>query len=278
MVQPDYLQKIINRIEVPVEQREVLAGSVKTAYLSAGSGPPVVCLHGAGAGAVTWYPSMSALAEHFHVIAPDIVGYGESDKPKAAYDRPYYSAWLRDYFLALEIPKAHVIGLSQGGAISLRFSLENPEMVEKLVLVDSAALPAKTPFGFLFGLFWLYSFPSVAANRFNSRYLVANLENVDPNFGPYSLQVIRKPGGRNVFWQSMGAAVSAMPEEELRQIRHQTLIIWGEDDKVFSIASGEAAAQIMPNARLHRIQDAGHISFMDQPKIFNELLLQFLRE
>jgi 2-hydroxymuconate-semialdehyde hydrolase len=278
MAQPNYRQEIINRIEVPVEQREVTAGSVKTAYLSAGSGPSVVCLHGAGAGAVTWYPSISALAEHFHVIAPDIVGYGESDKPKAAYDRPYYSAWLRDFFLALEIPKAHVIGLSQGGAISLQFSLENPEKVEKLVLVDSAALPAKTPFGFLFGLFWLYTFPSVAANRYGSRYLVSKLENVDPNFGLYSLQVVKKPGGKRVFWQSMGAAVSPMPEEELRQIQHQTLIIWGEDDKVFPLATSKAAVQIMPNAKLHRIQDAGHIPFMDQPEVFNDVVLQFLRE
>jgi len=278
MTQPNYLQAIINRIEVSVEQREVTAGVVNTAYLSAGRGPPVVCLHGAGAGAVTWYPSISALAEHFHVIAPDIVGYGESDKPKAAYDRPYYSAWLRDFFLALEIPKAHVIGLSQGGAISLQFSLENPEMVEKLVLVDSGALPAKIPFGFLFGLFWLYTFPSVAANRYGSRYLVSRLENVDPNFGPYSLQVVKKPGGKRVFWQSMGAAVAPMPEEELRQIQHQTLIIWGEDDKVFPLATGEAAAQIMPNAKLHRIPDAGHIPFMDHPEVFNDVVLQFLRE
>ncbi len=238
----------------------------------------MVCLHGGGAGAVTWYPSISVLAEHFHVIAPDIVGYGESDKPNAAYDRPYFASWLRDFFLALGIPKAYVIGLSLGGAISLQFSLENPEMVEKLVLVDSCALPAKTSFGFLFGLYWLYSFPSVAANRYISRYLVAKLENIDPNFGPYSLQVVKKPGGRNVFWQGRGAAVSVMPEEELRQIQHQTLIIWGEDDKVFSIASGEAAAQIMPNAKFHRIQDAGHIPFMDQPEVFNDVVLQFLRE
>jgi 2-hydroxymuconate-semialdehyde hydrolase len=278
MEQPDYRQEIINRIEVPVEQREVTAGSVRTAYLSAGSGPPAVCLHGAGAGAVTWYPSIGALAEHFHVIAPDIVGYGESDKPDGAYDRPFFASWLRDFFLALEIPKAHVIGLSLGGAISLQFSLENPEMVEKLVLVDSCALPAKIPLGFLFGLFWLYSLPSAAANRFNSRYLVARLENVDPNFGPYSLQVVKKPGGRKVFWQSMGAAVSAMPEEEIRQIRHQTLIIWGEDDKVFPTAAGEAGAQLMPNARLHCIPDAGHIPFMDQPQVFNDILLEFLRE
>jgi 2-hydroxymuconate-semialdehyde hydrolase len=277
MAEPNYLQEIIDRIEVPVAQREVAAGSVNTAYLSAGSGPPVVCLHGAGAGAVTWYPSIGALAEHFHVIAPDLVGYGESDKPKAAYDRPYFAAWLRDLFLALEIPNAHVVGMSMGGAISLQFALENPEMVEKLVLVDSAALPAKTSFGFLFGLIWSYSFPSVASSRYVSRYLAAKPENIDPDLGPYSLQVVKKPGGKNVFPQA-SAAVSAMPEEELRQIQHQTLIIWGEEDRVFPTTAGEAAAQILPNARLHRIQDAGHIPFLDQPQVFNDTVLQFLRE
>jgi 4,5:9,10-diseco-3-hydroxy-5,9,17-trioxoandrosta-1(10),2-diene-4-oate hydrolase len=278
MEKPDYRQEIINRIKVPVEQREVAAGSVKTAYLSAGSGPPVVCLHGAGAGAVTWYPSIGALAEHFYVIAPDIVGYGESDKPRAAYDRPYFAAWLRDFFLALEIPKAHVIGLSQGGAISLQFALENPEMVKKLVLVDSCALGAKTPFGALFGLYWLYTFPSAAADRYMSRYLVTKPENVDPDFDPYSLQVIKKPGGKNVFWQGKGAAVSAMPEEELHQVEHQTLIIWGKDDNFLAISSGEAAAQTMPNAKFHRIPEAGHVPFFDQPEVFNDILLRFLRE
>ena len=79
MAQPDYRQEIINRIEVPVEQREVTAESVKTAYLSAGSGPPVVCLHGSGAGAVTWYPSISALAEHFRVVAGFLFGTGDSE-------------------------------------------------------------------------------------------------------------------------------------------------------------------------------------------------------
>jgi 4,5:9,10-diseco-3-hydroxy-5,9,17-trioxoandrosta-1(10),2-diene-4-oate hydrolase len=211
------------------------------------------------------------------VIAPDIVGFGESDKPKASYDRTYYAAWLRDFLLALEIQKAHAIGSSMGGAISLQFSMENPEMVEKLVLVDSGALGASTPFGALLGIFWTYVFPSLAAGRYMSRYLVAKPENLDPDFGPYSLEVVKKPGGKNVFWGGAGAAVSAMPEEELRRIQHETLIIWGEDDSFFSIASGEAATQIMPNARLHRIRDAGHLCFVDQPEAFNDTVLQFLR-
>lgn len=273
----NYRQALINKIKVPVKQQEVTAGTVKTTYLSAGDGLPVICLHGAGAGAVTWYPSIAALAEHFHVIVPDIVGYGESDKPAAAYDRPYFAAWLRDFLSALGISKAHIVGLSQGGAIALQFALDHPEMVEKLVLVDSGALGAKPSFWPFFGMVWMNSIPSIAANRFISKYLLFNPANRDPNHGDYSLQVLKMPGGQNAFKQGRGAAVATMPDGELQRIHHQTMIIWGEDDRFFPITYGEAAARIMPNANLHRIQNAGHLSLMDQPIIFNQALIQFLR-
>lgn len=278
MTQPNYRQAIINRIEVPVEQREVTAGSVRTAYLSAGRGTPVVCLHGAGVGAVALYPSIGALAEHFHVIAPDVVGYGESDKPKAAYDRPYFASWLRDFFLALEIPQAHIVGVSQGGAIALQFSLENPEMVEKLVLVDSGALPAAKPsFRFMVSLFLANFFPSAATNRSTYRYYAARPENIDPDLVSYTLQGLKAPGGRVVFFRGMGAAVTIMPDEELHQIKQQTLIVWGKEDKLFSSVAGEKAANIMPNAKFHCIPDAGHNPCFDQPEVFNDVVLEFLR-
>lgn len=108
-----YRQALIDKIEPPVIQGTVMAGSVKTTYLSSGAGQTLICLHGAGAGAVTWYPSIGVLSKHFHVIAPDIVGYGESDKPDASYDRVYFSKWLKDFLSALGIAKAHVVGLSQ---------------------------------------------------------------------------------------------------------------------------------------------------------------------
>lgn len=171
MQKTDYRQALIDKIETPVMQERITAGSVQTAYLSAGEGRPVICLHGAGAEAVTWYPSISAIAECFHVIAPDIVGYGESDKLDAPYDRAYFSAWLKTFLSALSIAKAHIIGLSQGGAIALQFALDHPEMVDKLVLVDAGALgarPAVLPF---IGMLWLNSFPSALANRFYARYL-----------------------------------------------------------------------------------------------------------
>ncbi|MEI6190557.1 MAG: alpha/beta hydrolase [Chitinophagia bacterium] len=115
------------------------------------------------------------------------------------------------------------------------------------------------------------------ANRFNSRYILHKPINRDPNHIGYSIAVLKYKGGKNAFKQGRGTAVSKISEELLKQIENETLIIWGKDDKLFSVEYGEAAAKIIPNAKLHLIQDAGHLPLMDQPEIFNEILDDFLK-
>ena len=278
MMREYYRQALIDKIETPVTQCRVMAGSIATAYLSSGSGQPLILLHGAGAGAVTWYPSIGAISKHFHVIAPDMVGYGESDKPDASYDRAYFSTWLKNFLSALSIPKAHIVGLSQGGAVALRFALENPEMIDKLVLVDAGALGAKPSLASFLGMLWLNSLPSSLASRFYSRYILFNPANRDPNHAHYSVKVLEGDGGKNAFRKGKGSAVSRIPENSLRQINNESLIVWGENDKLFSIEHGETAAKVLPNAKFSRIQNAGHLPLMDQPEVFNNILLEFLIE
>jgi pimeloyl-ACP methyl ester carboxylesterase len=273
----NYRQLLIDKIEGLVEQREVTIGTIKTTYLLCGSGEPVVFLHGAGAGAVTWYPSINTISKNFQVLAPDIVGYGESDKPDAPYNRSYFSKWLKDFLKELKISKAHIVGLSQGGAIALQFTIDNAEMVDKLVLVNSAGLGAKVSFWPLIGTIWMNSFPSSMADRLNSRFILHKPINRDPNHSRYSIAVLKSKGGKKAFKQGRGTAVSKIPEELLKQIQNETLIIWGNNDKLFSVEYGEAAAKIIPNAKLHVIHDAGHLSLMDQPEIFNKILDNFLK-
>jgi pimeloyl-ACP methyl ester carboxylesterase len=273
----NYRQLLINKIEGIVEQREVTIGTIKTTFLSCGNGEPVILLHGAGAGAVTWYPSINTISKNFQVVAPDIVGYGESDKPDAAYNRPYFSKWLKGFLKELKISKAHIVGLSQGGAIALQFAIDNPDMVNKLVLVDAAGLGAKVSFWPLIGTIWMNSFPSSMANRFNSRYILHNSIKRDPNHSKYSIAVLKYKGGKNAFKQGRGTAVSKISEELLKQIENETLIIWGKNDKLFPVEYGEAAVKIIPNAKFHIIQDAGHLPLMDQTEIFNKILDDFLK-
>ncbi|WP_333666570.1 alpha/beta fold hydrolase [Flavobacterium sp.] len=273
----NYRQLLIDKIEGVVEQKEVTIGTLKTTYLLSGNGKPVILLHGAGAGAVTWYPSINTISKNFQVIAPDIVGYGESDKPDAPYNRPYFSNWLKDFMKELGISKAHIVGLSQGGAIALQFAIDNAAMVDKLVVVDAAGLGAKVSFWPLLGTIWMNSFPSAMANRFNSRYILHKPVNRDPNHSSYSIAVLKYKGGQNAFKQGRGTAVSKIPEEALKQIKNETLIIWGKEDQLFPVAYGEAAAQIIPKAKLNIIQEAGHLPLMDQPELFNTILEDFLK-
>lgn len=273
-----YRESLIESTKVSVTQKNVLVDSITTAYLSAGSGYPVVLLHGGGAGAITWYPSIGPLAKSFHVIAPDIVGYGESDKPDAAYDKTYFVAWLKQFLLELGISKAHIVGLSQGGAIALRFTLDYPEMVDKLVLVDSGALGAKSPLLSIIGMAWLNIFPSLLANRFFTHYLLFNPKNRDPNHSLYSIEVLKRKGGKKAFLQGRGSAVSAIPESVLRKISNRTLIIWGENDRLFPVAHAVYAVAMMPNAVLCQIEKAGHLPLMDQPDTFNAAVVGFLNE
>ncbi len=276
MNKKDYRKILIDKIEGTVEQGEVVSESIKTAYLTVGTGETVICLHGAGAGAVTWYPTLGSIAKNFRVIAPDIVGYGESDKPNATYDRAYFSKWLKGFLGALKISKAHIVGLSQGGAIALQFSIDNPNMVDKLILVDSAGFGAKVSFLPFVGILWMNNFPSAMADKFNSPYILHKPTNRDPNHSLYSIAVLKNKDGKKAFRQGKGSAVAKISEESLRQIKNETLIIWGKDDKLFPVEYGEVASKIIPNAKIHIIQDAGHLSLMDQPEIFNNTLTDFL--
>lgn len=276
MNKQNYRQALINKMEGFIGQEEIICHEVNTTYLISGSGPPVILLHGAGAGAVTWYPTLGSIAKDFTVFAPDIVGYGESDKPDAPYDKHYFSEWLKSFLTALAIPKAHIVGLSQGGAIALQFAIDYPDMVEKLILVNSGGLGAKPSLGAMAGMLWMNCFPSKCASHFNAQYLLYDRNNRDPNHSDYSIEVLKAEGGKKALTQGKGAAVSEIPPSLLRQIKAPTLIVWGEDDKLFPAKYGDAAAELIPNATLLRLPNAGHLCLMDQPKAFNTALCDYL--
>jgi len=272
------LESLTKRIGVPVEKGNISAGAIKTAYIAAGNGQPVVLIHGAVAGGITWYGVIGPLSHHWRVIVPDVVGYGESDKPSAAYDRPYFAAWLRAFLDALDLPKVSLVGSSQGGAIALQFALENPDRVDRLVLADSAGLGKEISLGGILGLMWGNTIPSKVAGWWFNRYLVYDPRSIDAVWAEYKLEVCRMPGGKRVFWQGRGKAVAPIPVEQLRQVIHPTLIIWGKEERFFPLSQAEAAQRVLPRAQLRVIPKAGHIAFFDQPEAFCDLIIRFLKE
>ncbi len=278
MIKSGYRRALIGKIDAKVKEGEITSENLKTSYFEAGDGEAVILLHGGGAGGVTWYPSVGAISKEFRVIVPDIIGYGESDKPDGAYDRPYFSRWLHRFLESLRICNASIVGLSQGGAVALQFALDYPGFVNKLALVDSGALGAKPSFWPMVAMIWMNVAPSRLANWFFSRFLLFNPSSRDPNHSHYSIEVLKRAGGKTPFSKGRGRAVSEIPEHLLRGLENETLIVWGENDRLFSIEFGEKAARVIPNSKMARIPKAGHLPHIDQPEIFNEVLLGFLKQ
>jgi len=112
----------------------------KRAYRMCGSGPALLLLHGIGDSSASWVPLMRPLAERYTVIAPDLLGHGESDKPRADYSVAAYANGMRDLLDVLDIDRATVVGHSLGGGVAAQLSYQYPERVERLVLVSAGGV------------------------------------------------------------------------------------------------------------------------------------------
>jgi 4,5:9,10-diseco-3-hydroxy-5,9,17-trioxoandrosta-1(10),2-diene-4-oate hydrolase len=259
------LQHLVDRTGVPIEQGTVSVGAVRTSYLSAGMGQPVLLIHGLGASGAFWYPVIGPLAAHFRVIAPDVVGFGESDKPPAPYDVPYFSAWLTGLLDALGIQETHLVGHSMGGAIALHFTLAEPERVTRLVLVDSLGLGMGPPW---IGLLMLLMI--LLPLRHISLWIAQRLVMYYPS--KFDWEEFRELGGQTGFDKRIFLRMFRQPKQwtfsakQLSRICPPTLLLWGEGDRNFPLARAQAAQRLIPNARLHVITEARHIPFLDQPK------------
>lgn len=267
---------------VPVKEGEVTAGDIKTSYLEAGTGPELVLIHGSGGGAVNWYKVIGPLSEHFHLYAPDVVGFGESDKPDAPYDGPYLARWLLNFLDALELPRVNMVGESFGGAIALHFTHANPARVEKLVLVDAGAVG-----GWDSGISLLdtasmmfdHIMPTRGRVERNLRKIaVTESEEVEEPLIDYFHGVLQSDGAHNWFWQGRGNAIKAMPKEDLATIDTATLLLWGEDDELFPLGFAQDAEAIFPDAQLRVIAECKHTPHLDRPLEMVAEVLRFLEE
>ena len=124
----------------PHEVQYVTLHGHRRAFVKAGQGPVVLLLHGLGCDHTTWAPVIDSLAKRYTVIAPDLLGHGLSDKPRADYSVGGYANGMRDLLTVLGIDKATVIGHSFGGGVAMQFAYQFPERTERLMLVASGGL------------------------------------------------------------------------------------------------------------------------------------------
>lgn len=263
----------------------VRAAGILTNYHDSGSGFPALLIHGSGPGVsawANWRLSMPELARRARVIAPDMAGFGFSERaPGAAYGLDGWVAQALGLLDALGVERADVVGNSFGGALALALAIRHPERVRKLVLMGSVGVPfAITP-----GLdaVWGYQ-PSPAAMRGLLDIFAFDRSLVNDELAELRYRASIRPG----FQESFGAMFPAprqqwvdalaASEAQVRALPHEALVIHGREDRVIPLANSLTLAQWIARSQLHVFGRCGHWTQIEHAARFNRLVGDFLAE
>jgi pimeloyl-ACP methyl ester carboxylesterase len=263
----------------------------RRAFRIAGSGPVILLIHGIGDNSTTWSTVQSKLAQRFTVIAPDLLGHGKSDKPRADYSVAAYANGMRDLLAVLDIERVTLVGHSLGGGVAMQFAYQYPEKTERLILVASGGagqgvsplLRAATLPGAQLGMSVLrLPFAQLAINAG-----VEVLRRMDTGLGLDAadlrrvVQALPDHTARSAFIRTLRSAVDwrgqvvTMLDRIYLARGMPTMLMWGARDSVVPIGHGRRAHAAMPGSRFEIFPDAGHFPFRTDPARFVGLLEDF---
>ena len=254
------------------------------AYRQAGSGPVLVMVHGIAGSSGTWVPVMPLLAEHFTVIAPDLLGHGESAKPRGDYSLGAYASGVRDLLGVLGHERATVVGHSLGGGVAMQFAYQFPQMAERLVLVCSGGLGKEvSPLLRALSLPGTeYVLPVVLAPQIHGvvgscRRRVRPVRSPGrpvPRRGLGRVEPPHRRRAQRAFIHTIRAVIDVAGQRVSARDRlylaHEvpTLIVWGDRDAGHPrVATRHIAHELIPGSRLEIVEDAGHFLPIERPEL-----------
>jgi pimeloyl-ACP methyl ester carboxylesterase len=263
----------------------------RVTYRRGGSGPALLLLHGVTDSSATWEGVAPFLAEHFTLIAPDLLGHGESATPRGDYSLGAHASGVRDVLTALGIDHATVVGHSLGGGVAMQFAYQFPERCERLVLVSSGGLGREVHLllraATLPGADWVLPALTSAGLLGVGRRAGGLLRRLrlapggDLEVLAHGFASLDNGGSRQAFLHTVraviepgGQRVSAHDRLDLAGLL-PSLIVWGEKDSIIPVEHGEAAHAAMPGSRFEVFPDCGHMPHDAEPERFAELLIEF---
>ena len=262
--------------------RRVDANGNGTNNLEAGEGTPVVLVHASGPGVsayANWRLTIPDLAGEHRVLAPDMAGFGFSDKP-GNYSMEGWVQQLDAFLTALQLDKVSLVGNSFGGGLALAFAARWPERVDKLVLMGSMGVTFPITEGL--DRVWGYE-ASIENMRSVLDFFAFDRTLVNDELAELRFRASTEPGMQEAFSSMFPAPrqrwVESMttPLEQIAALPHETLIIHGRDDRVIPLDNAWQLLQIINRAQLHVFGRCGHWTQIEHAKAFNNLLLGFLR-
>ena len=279
-------------LEQQFEEWQITLHGRRVIYRVAGSGPPVVLIHGMLNSSSHWQAVARDLAADYTVVAPDLIGHGDSAAPRGDYSLGAHAASIRDLLAAIGIDRASIVGHSLGGGVAMQFFYQFPQRVERLALISSGGLGREvSP---LLRTAALPGMQALLSVTINPRVLGAlrvsgtRLRERGVGAGVYvqaiarALRPLENAGARQAFLHTLrsvidmhGQRVSATDRLGLLE-SVPTLIVWGERDRTIPIEHGRLAHAAIPNSFFRTLADAAHFPHLEDPAGLSALLREFL--
>ncbi len=276
---------------VPEVQYAMLHGH-RRAFVRVGRGPALVLLHGIGCNHKTWLPVLRPLSRHFTVIAPDLLGHGQSGAPRADYSIGGYANGVRDLLAVNGISSATIVGHSLGGGIAMQYAYQFPQSTQRLVLVGSGGLGKS-----VHPMMRVMTAPGGdAALKLLTQPplripVVAALQALHSTNAPGTVDLagiaevldsLGQRGRRKAFHHVLRAAVDwrgqviTMIDRAYLAESMPSLVVWGEKDSIIPVKHSYAAHALLPGSQLEVIPHAGHFPHEDDPEHFASALIDFI--
>ena len=268
---------------IALEPRTIDAGGVQTSYLEAGAGEPVVMLHGSGPGVsaiANWQHNIGALAQRFRVLAPDIVGFGATQRPDdVVYSLRTWTDQIWAFLDAHGIEKTAIVGNSLGGRIALQMATDCPDRITKMVLMGAPGVGMTLTDG-------LAALRAYEPSHDAMRDLLRNYFAVDPAMITDELVAIRYEASiadgafesyRAMFFDPRHTGSElGITEDEVRAITTPALLVHGREDRVVPMQVSVTMLGLLPNADLHVFSACGHWTQIERAEEFSALVSDYL--
>jgi pimeloyl-ACP methyl ester carboxylesterase len=283
----------VRDVEAPELQFRTIHG-YRRAFRIAGSGPALLLIHGVGDKSASWEPVHAKLAQRFTVVAPDLLGHGESDKPRADYSLPAFANGMRDLLAVLGVDRVTVVGHSFGGGVAMQFAYQYPQLVERVVLVSAGGVAedvsvalrmAAMPMGSE-ALAMVRVPGALPAMRLIGRAVQTLLGST--KFGRDAVDTVRllegfqDPRALSAFARTLRSVVDGrgqyvtMLDRSYLAENIPVQVIWGEEDPVIPVSHARKAHAAMPGSHLEIFEKSGHVPHHDHPDRFVEVVERFV--
>lgn len=260
-------------------------------YRRAGTGEPILLIHGLAGSSRTWDDVIRPLSGQYDVIAPDLLGHGESAKPIGDYSLGAFASGLRDFLSVLGIPSVTIVGHSFGGGVAMQLAYQHPHLVDRLVLVGSGGLGREV--SWLLRLLTLpgaeyvmpFAFPKPIVDRATDVGRQLGRRNIrNPKFSEMwrAYSSLAGAPNRSAFVRTMRGVIE--PGGQMVNARDRlylaahipTLIVWGDNDGIIPVEHAYVAHDMIDTSRLEILEGVGHFPHVEAPEVFSDVLLDFM--